>query len=398
MAEPHVRGWVHERFDAVRKAFLDNFRERGEVGAGLVVRHQGRVVVDLHGGLADPDTSRHWEPDTPVVTFSATKGLVAIACLVLVERGQLALDEPVATYWPAFAAHGKAHVTVRQLLNHRAGLPVIDEPLTLEDFADPDRVATALEAQVPRWSPGTVQAYGAIAWGAYVSALFRKVTGQSVGTWFREHLAGPLSLDAWIGSPPEVAARAARLLPLTRAERLRHRLPALLVRGPAEGRIFRRFLLGKRTLVGQALLNPAMGPRRFEALNDPAVLALELPWMGGVCTAEALSRAYAAVIGEVDGSRLVGPTAVERLAVRQSWSERDRVLHKAVGFSQGFVKEASGLFSPHAAAFGHPGAGGALGWADPDTGLAIGYVMNRMDWRIRSPRAIALTRAAYASL
>lgn len=398
MGEPHVRGWVNERFDAVRRAFLENFRERGEVGAALVVRHHGKVVADLHGGLADPLTGRHWEPDTPVIVFSATKGLVAIVCLVLADRGELVLDAPVADYWPGFGVHGKSYVTVRQLLNHRAGLPVIDAPLHVEDFAEPDRVVPALEAQVPRWAPGSRQAYGATAWGAFVGELVRRVTGKTVGTWFREHLAEPLGLDAWIGAPREVSERAARLVPLSRLERIRYRLPALFTLGTAEGRVFRRFLLGKRTLVGQALLNPTLGPDRFEAVNAPDFAALELPWMGALATADALSRAYAAVLGEVDGARLVSPGAVSRLEVRQSWSERDGVLHKAVGFSQGFVKESPGLFSPHGGAFGHPGAGGALGWADPASGLAIGYVMNRMDWRIRSPRAIALTQAAHASL
>lgn len=393
-----LRGTAHPRFDAVRLAFLDNFDRRGEVGASVVVRHRGEVVVALAGGIADPKTGRSWDLDTPGVVFSVTKGLVAIALLMLVERGALDLDAPVADHWPGFAASGKAHVTVRQLLNHRSGLPVIGQPLTLEDFADLDRVATAIEAQPTRWAPGERQAYGATAWGAFVGELFRRVAGVSVGRWFREHIATVLGLDAQIGSSPDFVARAATLLPLSRTERLKTQLPALFVPGTAEGRIGRRFLLGRRTLVGQALMNPSFGPRRLHALNDPAVLALELPWMNGVCTADALAHLYAAVIGEVDGVRLVRPESLGPVRIRQSWSPRDEVLQKPVGFSQGFVKEQGGLFSPNDAAFGHPGAGGALGWADPDAEIAIGYVMNRMDWRIRSPRALALTEAVYASL
>ncbi|MEN0066022.1 MAG: serine hydrolase domain-containing protein [Myxococcota bacterium] len=398
MAEPAVHGFVHPRFSSVGEAFVANFQRRGEMGASVVVRHRGEVVVDLHAGMADPDTAREWDADTPVVVFSATKGLVAIATLMLVARGQLELDAPVADVWPGFGISGKAHVTVRQLLNHRSGLSVIDEPLDLHDFANPVRIDAVLEAQPPQWAPGHTQAYGATAWGAFMGGLFRKVTGMGVGRWFAEHIAAPLGLAAWIGAGPEVLARRAQLITVSSQERMRHHLPALFVRGTAEGRIGRRLLLGKRTLVGQALLNPDLGPRRLDVMNDPSVLALELPWMGAVCTADALSKAYAAVIGEVDGVRLVDPTVVKPLRVRQSWSERDGVLQKPMGFAQGFVKEPEGVFSPNPASFGHPGAGGALGWADPDAELAIGYVMNRMDWRIRSPRAIALTRAIYASL
>jgi len=395
MAEPRVRGWVHKRFDAVRQAFLDNFRERGEVGAAFVVRHGGEVVVDLHGGLADPETGRHWEADTPAVVFSASKGLVAISVLRLVAEGRLALDAPVAEYWPGFAANGKAHVTVRQMLNHRAGLSVIDEPLAIEDFADPERIEAVLEAQAPHAPPGRLQAYGATAWGAYVGTLIRKVTGMSAGRWLREAIGRP---DAWLGTPPDVAARAARILPVTPVERLQNNLPALFRRGEPEGRIGRRLLLGRQTMPSRALLNPTLGPRRFEALNDPAVLALELPWMNAVCTADALSGAYDLLISGDDGSPRVPPAMVERLAARQSGAGRDPVLQNPIGFSQGFVKERGGLFSPDGRAFGHPGVSGALGWADPGAGLAMGYVLNRMDWRIRSPRAMALTRAVYASL
>jgi CubicO group peptidase (beta-lactamase class C family) len=398
-----IHGEVAPGFEPVRDAFRANFTHRGEVGAGLVVRRHGEVVVDLWGGEADPEGGRPWERDTPVVVFSATKGMVAAALLMLTDQGALDPDAPVADVWPELARHGKERITARMILNHRAGLSALDMPLTLQDFdAARGRVHDAMVAQVPLWEPDTDQGYAACSYGAYTGELVRRLTGKSVGAWFDEHIATPLGLDAWIGLPEEQHARVARLLPVGRSERVREQLPQLLTRS-SEGRVFRRVVweaARKRgeTTTGRAFLNPALGPRSFDVLNDPEVLALELPWMGGVATADALSAMYGSLIGEVDGVQLVRPERVRPIRHRQSWSERDRVLHKRIGWSQGFLKEERTLFSPNPASFGHAGAGGALGWADPDAGIALGYTMNKMDWRIRSPRALALCHAVYGCL
>lgn len=394
-----IEGHVEPGFEAVRAAFEENFTRRGELGAGFVVRHRGQVVVDLWGGIADPETRRPWVRDTPCVVCSTTKGLVAMAFLMLEDRGEVDLEQPVAEAWPEFAAHGKDQIAIRTLLNHRAGLSLLDTPLILEDFGrDDGKVHEALVSQVPAWVPDTEQGYGAQSWGAYAGELFRRLTGTTVGAWLAEHVAAPLSADLWLGLPEAINERRATLVPVPRGAVLRHQLPAALARDTTEGRVFRRALLGKRTIAGRALTNPALGEQRFGVLNEPSVLAVELPWMNGVVTADGLSRAYAALLGEIDGVRLVRPESLRPLRQRQTWSERDQVLQKPVGWSQGFLKEELTLFSPNPASFGHSGAGGSVGWADPDAELAFGYVMNQMDWRIRSPRAIALAHAVYASL
>ncbi len=394
-----MQGHVEPGFERVREAFTRGFEREGEVGAALVVRHRGRVVVDLWGGLADPETGRPWERDTPVIVWSVTKGLVALALLMLHERGLLDYDAPLAAVWPELARDGKERVTARMLLNHRAGLSALDAPLTLMDFAGPsDRVHEAMVAQVPLWEPDTDQGYAATTYGPYTGELFRRLAGRTVGAFFRDEVAAPLGLDTWIGLPRELYPRAARLLPVPRGRVVRRQVPELLTRRTSEGRMFRRVIAGKWAYAGRAFRNPDMGPRRFDAVNDPDVLAMELPWMGAVTTADSLSKTYAAMLGEVDGVRLVRPESLRPLRHRQSWSERDRVLQKPIGWSQGFVKDELHLFSPNPASFGHPGAGGSLGWADSDAELAIGYVMNQMDWRIRSPRAVAVCHAVYASL
>lgn len=392
-----ISGVVAPGWEPVREAFEQNLRERGEVGAAFVVRHRGRVVVDLAGGLADPATGRAWTQTTPGICFSATKGLVAACFLMLVDRGQLDLDAPATRYWPELGRDGKQAVTPRMILNHTAGLSAIDLPLTLRDVRDaPEKVHDALIRQVPLWTPGTAQGYAACSYGLYTQELFRRITGRSLGAFLAEEIAGPLGMATTLGRPADLPEPPARLLPTRKRVVLGMQLPTALLRRNPEGRLFRRILTGPRSDAGRAFLNPSLGPTRFEVLNEPDVQALELPWMNAITTADGLSRLYAALAGDgsLGGVRLVAPATLAPLSARQTWAERDRVLHKPIGWSQGFVKDEPHLFTPSPRAFGHPGAGGALGWADPELQLGIGYVMNRMDWRIRSPRAIALCRAA----
>ncbi len=397
-----VHGDVAPGFDGVARAFEANFRRRGEVGASVCVFHRGRLVVDLWGGLADVATKRPWERDTVSVLFSSTKGLAALTALRLVEAGRLDYDAPVARYWPEFAQRGKDAITVRTLLNHRAGLSAIDRPIALSDLEDPERVARVIEAQAPMWAPGTDQGYGAIAWGLYVGELVRRVTGRRLGRVFDDLVARPLGLadDLWIGSPEAAEPRVARLYPADTWVRLTRILPRLLTGLTHEGRVYRAVARGN-TPTARALMNPPeLGPAGITAYDTRRVRAMDLPFGGGVGNARGLATAYAALLG-VGGPelpRLARAEAVAAIHPRQSWTERDRVLLKPLGFSQGFIKDELHLFSPHPEAFGHPGAGGGLGWADPVAGVAIGYVMNRMDFRIRSPRALALAHAVHAAL
>jgi CubicO group peptidase (beta-lactamase class C family) len=395
-----IEGVVAPGWEGVRDALADNLRARGEVGAGVAVYHRGRLVVDLAAGLADPSTGRRWTRDTPGVVFSATKGLVAACFLVLEDRGLVDLDAPIASVWPEFGRDGKEATTIRQLLNHRAGLSAIDRPLSLTDVRDdPGKVHDALVAQRPSWRPGADQGYAACSYGLYTQEVFRRVAGRTLGAFFADEIARPLGLATVIGRPADLPEPPARLVPAGVRTVLTRQLPTALLRDTAEGRVFRRVLTGRRSLTGRAFLNPALGPDRFEVLNDPAIQAIELPWMNALTTARGLARLYAALAGDgsIDGVRLVRAERLGPLHDRQTWSERDRVLHKPMGWSQGFVKDEPHLFSRDPRAFGHPGAGGALGWADPAAGLSIGYVPSAMDWRIRSPRALAICHAVHAA-
>jgi len=394
-------GSFADGFALVAERFAAQLRDRSEIGAGLTVYHQGRCVVDVWGGSADVARGVPWGHDTRIVVFSVTKGLAAMALALLADRGQLDWNAPVATYWPGFAAGGKQAITVRTLVDHRAGLVGLDRRLTMDDCLLPerrDRLLTALEQQRPAWEPGTAQGYHAVTFGMYVRELFERITGDALGTFLQRELFDPLAADVSLGTPPEVDARIATLYPPPTATRVLRMAGAALRGGTAEARMFRAVLAPGRSFPRAAFLNPRQGPDGIAEYNSPRVRRAALAWASATASARGLARAYTpfASDGSAFGRSYVRPDTVARMQPRQGWSDCDLVLQKPIGWSHGFVKEETTMFSPNPEAFGHPGMGGALGWCDPAAGVAIGYVMNRMDWRIRSPRAIALCHALYA--
>ncbi|MEU1891590.1 serine hydrolase domain-containing protein [Streptomyces pristinaespiralis] len=385
-----VRGTVADGYEAVADAFARNFEQRGERGAAVAVYRDGRKVVDLWAGTRDVDGHEPWALDTAQVVRSATKGVAAAVVLLLHQRGQIDLDAPVGTYWPDFKAAGKERVLVRHLLAHRAGLPVLDRPLTPEQAADGVGGPAAVAAQAPVWEPGTEHGYHAQTYSWLVGELVRRVTGRGIGRWVAEEIARPLGLDLWIGLPGEEAHRVGRLGPVAEP-------PA------AEGGGLR--LRPKRSVV-EAYRDPASLTRRaFEAIdpfpdeNDPAYRAAELPASNGISTARALARFYAATIGEVDGGRRLFAPATLTLARTEESAGPDRVLVVPTRFGLGFMLHgpASPLLGP--GSFGHPGRGGSLGFADPESGIALGYTTNGMRKGVTAdPRAQALIRAVRSAL
>lgn len=408
-AAPEIDGIVEPRFERVRKCFSKNFAARGEGGASVCVWHQGRVVVDLWGGLVEPVGSlakgacdvvkRSWARDSITVGFSTTKGLVAFCFLVLADRKLIDYERPVADYWPEFAAVGKEGISVRCLLNHRAGLHALDQALCLDDLErSPDRVERILASQEPGWPPGREQGYHGVTYGLFAAELFKRASGESLGQFLAREIAKPLGADVYLGVPTDspLRSRIVAIHPVTIREQLTRVIPKLFLHRGVEGRVFRQVFLGGDA--GRAFANPPeLGARGMDNFNASRVQALELPWANALTNARGLCRVYACLAngGELGGTRIVSAEAIEPLRERQSWSEFDRVLRKPVGWSQGFMKEELGMFSPNAGSFGHSGAGGALGWCDPGERLAFGYVMNRMGHHIRSPRARALARAVY---
>ena len=384
-----VNGTVAEGFEPVRDAFARNFETLGDRGAALAVYRDGRKVVDLWAGTKDVDGTEPWQRGTAQVVRSATKGVAAAVPLMLHQRGELDLDAPVAEYWPEFKARGKERLAVRQVLNHRAGLPVLDRPLTPEEALDPLKGPAAVAAQAPVWEPGTDHGYHALTYGWMLDELVRRVTGLGAGAWIAREVAGPLGAEFWLGLPAaeEAAGRTGRV----------GRVEAPEPTGALRAR--------PRRSVTEAYEDPRSLTRRafaaitpFPDQNEPAYRASALPATNGIATADGLARIYAALIGEVDGVRLFDPATVE-LARAEESAGPDRVLVVNTRFGLGYMLHGSASPFLGAGSFGHPGRGGSLGFADPETGVALGYVTNGFRKTVTAdPRAQALVRAVRAAL
>jgi CubicO group peptidase (beta-lactamase class C family) len=388
-----IGGGVDEGYGKVADAFRHNMSSGREIGSAVAVYRDGVKVVDLWGGYRDGLTKAPWQQDTVVNMFSTTKGVASLAVALAASRGLISYDAKVADYWPAFAQAGKGDVTVRQLLAHEAGLCALDLPLGLSDLADPATYSPILATQRPAWQPGTRRGYHAITLGWYESELLRHAdpAGRTVGRFFADEIATPLGLDLHIGLPASFDRnRIARLHGWAKYEALFH----MNVLPPR----FALALMNPRSLTARSVNLPT-GFKRMEYFNLDEVRAVEIPAANGIGTARAVARLYGSV---ATGGSELGMTedvigALAQPATPPTRGLRDKVLHVDTGFSLGFGKPSqSFMFGSSDKAYGHPGAGGSFGFADPDTGIGFAYVMNRMGFYIWSdPRELALRQALF---
>lgn len=371
MTEAGVEGTCESDFARVRDVFEASF-DKGEVGAGVAVYVDGERVVDLWGGWADADRTRPWTADTIVNTFSTTKGMTTICAHRLVERGLLDVDERVATYWPEFSQAGKQDITVRHLLSHQAGLPALAVELPREQRHDWEAVTTALAAQAPAWEPGSRAAYHAVTFGYLVGEVVRRIDGRSLGTYFRQEVAEPLGAEFLIGFGPEHDDRCAEVL------------------SPAPS--------PDAAASPMAAANAGMA----RGANTRAWRAAEIPAANGHGTADGVARPYAALArgGMLDGVEVLRSDTIERALVRQRPHGQPEAQEAGPGaqvaargpagitglpFALGFMligdfirMRSGGADGPGTSMFGHPGAGGSIGAADPVARVGFGYVMNQM--------------------
>ncbi len=380
---PEICGSCDARFAGVRSTLAENFRERGEVGAAVAITLEGRPVVDLWAGWGDRSRTRAWQRDTLVNVFSVGKAMATLSVLILVERGQIDLDAPVARYWPAFAARGKSAVTVRMLLCHRAGLPAVRRPLPNLAMYDWELMTSALAEEAPWWEPGRQHGYHVNTFGFLVGEIVRRVSGESVGAFFRREVAGPLAADFQFGIGPEHDERIADYL-------FADEPPQIVDADDDEER---------RLLLRCVYLNPpgVSGPG---TVNTRAWRAAEMPSTNGHANARAVARIYSPLAcgGVVDGIRLLRAQTIEH-AIAEASSGLDAVLRRPSRFGLGFqLTQPARPLGPNPRSFGHFGAGGSLGFADPDARLAFAYTMNQAGPRFQSPCTRALIAAAYAAL
>jgi len=380
-----VGGECAQRFARVRETFERSFAT-GEVGAAVAVTLNGELVIDLWGGHRDGARTKPWERDTIANVYSTTKGMTAICANRLVDAGKLDIDAPVAEYWPEFAQAGKERIPVRWLLCHKAGVPALRKQIEVSAFYDWKGITSALAAERPFWEPGTAHGYHAITYGFLVGEVLRRIDGRSLGSYFREELARPLGLDFHIGSGPELDARIAEILPAPPSP-------------PGVPNPFAAAAQNPESLVGRVFANPALGSG---AVNTRAWRAAEIPAGNGHGTARGLARIYGALATGrvVDGVRVLSREQIARANSEESFG-LDQVLaplHSRFGL--GFMLTQPMIpFGPNPRSFGHPGAGGSIAFADPDTGLGFGYVMNQMQAGLGGDaRGFQLIAAVYEAL
>ena len=353
-----MHGFCDEAFLAVRAAFSGNFDRGKELGASVAVTHHGVPVVDLWAGDAD-ETGTPWDEDTIVNVYSTTKTMAATCMLMLADRGDVDLDEPVATYWPEFAANGKAGVLVRHVMSHTAGLSGFDPAITATDLYDWDRICAHLAAQIPWWEPGTQSGYHAITQGYLIGEIVRRVTGCSIGRFFKDEVAGPLGADFHIGLPASEDGRVADLIPPD------------LSRGLGTGAV-RSDSIGARTLLSCPLDGTEPRTRAWRGAEIPAA--------GGTGNARSVARVHAALAcgGKVDDIRLMSEAGVERILDEQS-NGTDLVLGVPMRLGMGFGLMSDLIpLSPSPRSFFWGGWGGSIAVIDLDAQLSVAYVMNRM--------------------
>ncbi len=390
MAGIEINGTVVSGFEGVRDAFEQNFTQYGDQGGSVAVIVDGETKVDLWGGFADPATNRPWTRDTLALVYSVTKGATATVANLLAERGQLELDEPVTKYWPAFGAKGKEKTTVRMLLSHRAGLPLVEAKLTREQVIAGAPVADALAAQAPIWEPGTSHGYHALTYGWLLNEVVRRATGRTVGSLFATEVAGPLGLDFYIGLPASAEGRVAPLINMVPPP------PDALdaITDPDVKAMIMKIvgaMMDPNSLFSKVLsTNGALPTPDAATWNDPRVHQTEQPGANAITNARSLARMYAACVSHVDGVRLLSDSTLDDATKEQS-AGMDEVLMSPSRFGTGFM-----LFSPtnaylSPASFGHTGAGGAIGFADRDAKLGFGYVQNQLGGGVAGdPRSAGL--------
>ena len=385
-----IDGHADVGFGPVVDAFVTNFTDRGDVGAACTVFAEGRPVVDVWGGLADARTGRSWDADTAAVIFSCSKGILALLAYRLVDERRLELDAPIARWWPEFAAHGKAAITVRDALTHRAGLDALDADLTIDDVVAWTPIVEAIEGQRPAAAPTAGHRYHAMTMGWVVGEVIRRLTGLTPGRLLAETVARPLGLRAWIGVPADARADVAWMeAPLPDEDSEVARTAARIARGDPR--------IERGATMGGAYAFPADGS--WVTFNDPRLQAAEIPAANGIATARALARLYAGCVSEIGGPALLSADALrDALRVRSEGPQLSGMPDDGARWGTGFQ-----LASPPSqpmlgpGSFGHAGAGGQLAFGDVDHRVGFAWLGNQMGG-YGDARARAITTALVRAL
>lgn len=373
-----VQGNCASSMTSVKRAFEENFKSRGDLGASVSVYRNGECLVDLWGGQSITDPTTPWLENTLVNIWSTTKGVTAACFAMAVDRGVLSYEDKVSDYWPEFSAAGKSDVTVAMLLSHQAGLCGFSDASTVEDFYDVEKAAARLADATPFWQPGAQSGYHAITMGALASALLKRAEGRTIRQFVSEELHQGLGLDIFIGLPERESARVSDLKAPTEmrsVDNAQEHTPAQIA----------------------ALANPPLEPT---VANEPDWRSAEIPSANGHATARSLAQLYSALAsnGEINGRTVARKTTISK-AINAQMEGIDAVLSIEARWGCGFLLNTNGLYGPNPDTFGHSGWGGSFAFGDPSTGIGVAYTMNQMGTDlVGDPRNMALIDAVYDSI
>jgi CubicO group peptidase (beta-lactamase class C family) len=375
-----VHGSCSEGFEPVREAFAANFSERDEIGASVAVVRDGEQVVNLWAGSADPAKSRPWQQDTLTNVWSTTKAVTSLCAQILIDRGELDPDAPVARYWPEFAQAGKDDMPVRWIMCHKSGLTGLTSASAVDDYYDWEKITELLAKQEPLFPPGTTTGYQAITFGYLVGEVIRRISGQTCGQFAAAEIAGPVGADFYIGLPESELGRCSDLQGVRPSD--------------DEQAALAQAYANADPAALAALLNPAL---TGDEANARAWRMAEIPAANGHATAAALATIFGAV---ADGSGRFISDATLAMARAGEGKYTDLVLGFPIEFGLGYgLSGSEGHYGPNPAAFGHDGFGGSAVGCDPEAGVAYAYVMNRMGMNlVDDPRKMAIVNAVYQSL
>ena len=395
-----ISGFAAEGFEGVREQFEKNFEKRGEVGGSVAVVRDGEYLVDLWGGWADESRARLWEDDTIVNVWSTTKGLVSSCAHILIDRGELELDKPVADYWPEFAQSGKENITVRQLLSHRAGLMAWEDPIPPEDMFNWEKLCADLAATEPFWEPGTASGYHARTFGHLVGELVRRADGRSIGRFLREEVADPLNAEIFIGVPAEMENRVADLCEIQGSQWAG---PGDLADAEGEAETDASEAGASEFEFTERMIRALSGPEiSLSTVNSSEWRRGAFPSSNGHANARGIAAVYGTIAsgGTFGDVRIFGSAATERMRDAQP-TARDIVIGAVAGettWGMGFMVNTPPAYGPNPRAFHHGGIGGSLGFCDPEAGFGFGYAMNAMGSPLEDRRAASLLYAVYKAL
>jgi CubicO group peptidase (beta-lactamase class C family) len=379
--------------ERLKPLFRENFERFGELGAAVSIWQNGKPVVDLYDGFCDARHEKPWNADTLVLIWSATKGIGSACLLHVLQEHRIGIDRTVAEFWPEFAQADKEKITLSQLLSHQAGLSALDARVDILDYG---AVIKALELQKPLWRPGTAHGYHARTFGFLLDELVRRIAGKTLSQYWREAFAQPLNLDLWIGLPEEQNPRVATVY-------------AARTGKPPEpknrqsGSDFYSDLATPGTLARKTFSSP-YGLQSVSGMNSPQNRAQPIVSFGGIGSASALAKFYSMLAngGKLDGQKFFSEETIAWMTTTLA-DGMDRVFQIPTAFSAGFMKDPRNtsrrMFGTSPNAFGHPGAGGANAFADPENKIAFAYVMNQMEQQVLpNEKSLRLVDAIYREL